>query len=44
MQYGDIFMVTVIVCVVGALLGLLISGRHEHADERGARAHARRRP
>ena len=22
-----------IVCVVGALLGLLISGRHEHADE-----------
>ena len=33
MQYGDIFMVTVIVCVVGALLGLLISGRREHADE-----------
>jgi MFS family permease len=33
MQYGDIFMVTVAVCVVGALLGLLISGKHEHADE-----------
>ena len=33
MQYGEIFMVTVIVCVVGALLGLLISGRREHADE-----------
>lgn len=26
-------MVTVVVCIVGALLGLLISGRHEHADE-----------
>ena len=25
--------VTAIVCVVGALLGLLISGRREHADE-----------
>ena len=33
MQYGEIFGVTAIVCVVGALLGLLISGRHEHADE-----------
>ena len=33
MQYGDIFMITAIVCVVGALLGLLISGRREHADE-----------
>jgi MFS family permease len=33
MQYGDIFMVTVIVCLVGAVLGLLISGRKEHADE-----------
>ena len=32
MQYGEIFAVTAIVCVVGALLGLLISGRHEHAD------------
>jgi MFS transporter, DHA2 family, triacylglyceride efflux pump len=33
MQYGEIFGITAIVCVVGALLGLLISARHEHADE-----------
>ena len=33
MQYGEIFGITAIVCVVGALLGLFISGRHEHADE-----------
>ncbi|HET6736010.1 MFS transporter [Mycobacterium sp.] len=33
MQYGEIFGITAIVCVVGGLLGLLISGRHEHADE-----------
>jgi hypothetical protein len=33
MQYGDIFTVTAGVCVVGALLGLLIAGRQEHADE-----------
>jgi Na+/melibiose symporter-like transporter len=33
MQYGEIFGITAIVCVVGALLGLLISGKHEHADE-----------
>jgi MFS family permease len=33
MQYGEIFGITAIVCVLGALLGLLISGRHEHADE-----------
>ena len=33
MQYGEIFGITAIVCVVGALLGLLISRRHEHADE-----------
>jgi MFS family permease len=32
MEYGDIFTITAVVCVVGALLGLLISGRHEHAD------------
>ncbi|BBZ48349.1 MFS transporter [Mycobacterium heidelbergense] len=32
-MYGEIFTITAIVCVVGALLGLLISGRHEHADE-----------
>ena len=33
MQYGEIFFITAIVCVIGALLGLLIAGRHEHADE-----------
>lgn len=33
LQYGDIFTVTVVVCIVGALLGLLISGRGEHADD-----------
>jgi MFS transporter, DHA2 family, triacylglyceride efflux pump len=32
-MYGDIFEVTVGICVVGALLGLLLSGRKEHADE-----------
>jgi MFS family permease len=33
MQYGEIFKITAVVCVIGALLALLISGRHEHADE-----------
>jgi MFS family permease len=33
MMYGDIFRVTALVCVVGALLGLLIGGRKGHADE-----------
>jgi MFS family permease len=33
MQYGEIFLITAGVCGVGALLGLLISGRHEHAEE-----------
>ncbi|MGV0792546.1 MFS transporter [Mycolicibacterium sp. XJ1819] len=33
MQYGDIFTVTAVVCVVGALLGLLISGRADRAEE-----------
>jgi MFS family permease len=32
-MYGEIFTITAIVCVVGALLGLLVSGRKEHADE-----------
>jgi hypothetical protein len=32
-MYGDIFLATVGICVVGALLGLLIGGRKEHADE-----------
>lgn len=33
MQFGDILMATALVCVVGAVLGLLIAGRHEHADD-----------
>lgn len=33
LQYGEIFTITAIVCVVGAVLGLLIAGRTEHADE-----------
>lgn len=33
LMYGDIFKVTVAICVVGALLGLLIGARREHADE-----------
>lgn len=36
LMYGDIFKVTVVICVVGALLGLLIGGRNEHADEQEA--------
>lgn len=32
-MYGEIFAITAGVCVVGALLGLLVSGRHAHADE-----------
>jgi hypothetical protein len=38
MQYGEMFGITAIVCVVGAVLALLISGRHEHADEPAADA------
>jgi MFS family permease len=33
LMYGEIFTVTAVICVVGALLGLLVSGRKEHADE-----------
>jgi len=33
MQYGEIFGITAIICVVGAVLALFISGRREHADE-----------
>jgi hypothetical protein len=33
LQYGEIFSITVIVCVVGAVLGLLISAREEYAEE-----------
>lgn len=33
MQFADILTVTAIVCVVGAVLGLLIAAREEHAEE-----------
>jgi len=33
MMYGKIFEVTAVVCVAGALLGLLVSGRKQHAEE-----------
>lgn len=33
LMYGDIFAATVVICVVGALLGLLLGGRKEHAEE-----------
>jgi MFS family permease len=33
MQYAEIFGITAVVCLVGAILGLLISGRREHADD-----------
>jgi hypothetical protein len=32
-MYGGIFTATVVICVVGALFGLLISSRDAHADE-----------
>jgi len=37
-QYGEMFGITAIVCIIGALLGLLIAGRNEHADEQEAAA------
>jgi MFS family permease len=36
MQYGGMFGITAVVCIVGALLGLLIAGKHTHADDDGA--------
>ena len=30
-QYGEMFWITMIICIVGALVGLLIAGRHTHA-------------
>ncbi|MDH6244239.1 MFS transporter [Mycobacterium sp. OTB74] len=33
MQYASIFQITAIICIVGAVLGLLIAGRKEHAEE-----------
>jgi MFS transporter, DHA2 family, triacylglyceride efflux pump len=32
-MYGGIFTATVVICLVGALFGLLIGSRHAHADE-----------
>ncbi|HZA10795.1 MFS transporter [Mycobacterium sp.] len=32
-QYGEIFKITTIVCVLGAIAGLFIGSRREHADE-----------
>lgn len=39
MMYGDIFLVTAIVCVVGALLGLLLGGRTTKVDDRESDEH-----
>lgn len=33
MQYGSIFFITTIVCLVGAVIALFIGGRQTHADE-----------
>jgi len=33
LQYGEMFGITAIVCVVGAFIGLLIAGRRTHADD-----------
>jgi len=33
LQYGEIFTITAWVCAVGAVFGLLIAGRAEHADD-----------
>ena len=35
-MYGEIFGATVVICIAGALLGLLISSRNVHADEPAA--------
>jgi MFS family permease len=33
LEYGEIFKITAAVCVLGAMLGLFIGSRREHADE-----------
>ena len=38
MMYGEIFGITAIVCVVGAVIGLLIAGRDTHAEPEPALA------
>lgn len=35
MQYGEIFAITALLCVAGALLGLLIAGHGDRADDTG---------
>jgi hypothetical protein len=35
LQFGEIFWITALICVAGAMLGLLISGRNEYAEEPG---------
>lgn len=36
MQYAEIFRITAVVCLVGAVLGLLIAARDEHAEDSDA--------
>ena len=43
-MYGDIFEVTVIICVVGALLGLLLGSRKRRASSRTNRKSPSSRP
>jgi MFS family permease len=38
-QFGSIFVITMVVCLVGAVLALFIAGRDEHADEALAPVH-----
>ena len=33
LNVGDVFKITAVVCLVGAVLGLFISARKEHADK-----------
>jgi Na+/melibiose symporter-like transporter len=43
LQYAEIFTITAVVCVVGALLGLLIAARGDHAGEPEAAAEVQQR-
>ncbi|MGO8963736.1 MFS transporter [Mycobacterium sp.] len=43
-MYSGIFAITAIVCIAGALLGLLLGGRHEHAEEPEAQQHTPKSP
>ncbi|MET0896522.1 MAG: MFS transporter [Mycobacterium sp.] len=40
MQYGEIFGITAIVCVIGGLVGLLIAGKEDHPDEQAGQPKA----